>query len=244
MINIVRNMSPNDVIANYYNSMFKSKNYGKRAVYLNPDPEHYHQRIIKIVKEIMLRKGIPLKILDVGCATGYLGAELKKLGNIVYGIEISKEAAKIAKNFLDYVICDNIETMQLPWNDEFFDIIIMSDVIEHLFNPRDVLIKLRRILKKDGIFLITFPNIAHYSIRLMLLRGKWIYKNYGILDYGHIRFFTKDSAIRLINSSGLKVKRIIPWILLPKPFNMFRKIFYKCFDTLFAITYLIIAERK
>ncbi len=85
-----------DSLSAFYESKFKKKEYGGKAVYLNPNPGHYHQKIIRIVRKHSKSK--PLKILDVGCATGYLGAELKKFGNTVYGIEIAENAAEKAKS--------------------------------------------------------------------------------------------------------------------------------------------------
>ena len=239
-------------IIHFYDSKFKTKKYGKEAVHLNLSPEHYHRKIIDIVREIKTVKKYNLKILDVGCATGYLGAVLKKFGCEVYGVEISKEAIEEARKVLDEVIWGNIETINLPWEKESFDIIILSDILEHLFHPKKVLLKLKNYLKPEGYFLIVLPNVAHYSIRLMLLRGKWEYKDYGILDYGHLRFFTKDSAKNMIKECGLYIEKIIPYIVLPFPFNKINfilkgkltKIIGRYFDKLFAITYLFIVKKK
>lgn len=229
----------------YYDSKIDKGCYGEKAVYLNPDPNHYHQRILKIIKEESKNK--ELKILDVGCATGFLGAAVKMDKNYVCGVEISQKAAKKAKKVLDDVVVENIEEVRLPYPQEYFDVIICSDVIEHLFDPRSALTKLRKYLKPSGKILVVVPNVAWIGLRLSLLIGRWEYKDYGIMDYGHIRWFTKRSIIRLLSESGYEVEKIIPYI--PRKITRLlggSKIAYslaKLWGSLIAYEFLIIAKK-
>ncbi|WP_456417447.1 class I SAM-dependent methyltransferase [Methanocaldococcus sp.] len=246
---MVKNIS--NKLKEYYDNKFKNGSYSKNAVFLNPDPSHYHQKILNIIKDLSKNKK-HLKILDIGCATGYLGAAIKKYGNhYVCGVEISEFAGKEAEKVLDNVIIRNIENIELPYPNDYFDVIICSDVLEHLFNPKDVLKKLRRYLNSDGIMIVVLPNVAHYSIRLTLLMGKWEYKNFGILDYGHVRFFTKKTAIEMFKDAGYKIEKIEPYIVLPFPLNIIdnrlgyiiSKLFKELFSTLFAYTYMYILKK-
>nr|WP_240912232.1 class I SAM-dependent methyltransferase [Thermococcus sp. M39] len=239
-------------VKSLYEQKFKKGDYGKSAVFLNPDPHHYHQRILQIVKSINKTKP-KLKVLDVGCATGYLSAPIKKFGdNLVYGVEISELAAKEAEKVLDGVIVGNIEEIDLPYPEGYFDVIICSDVLEHLFDPKNTLIRLKRYLNKDGVLLVVLPNVAHYTVRLALLRGKWEYQAHGILDIGHLRFFTKKSAVKMFKEAGYSIEGIIPYTVLPFPLNvldkMLRRIFTRLFsrfcDTLFAYTYLYVLKPR
>ncbi|MBO8180931.1 MAG: class I SAM-dependent methyltransferase [Archaeoglobus sp.] len=238
-----------NALGDYYDIKFKKEYYGKEAVFLSSDPNHYHQKILKIIEELSQDK--PLRILDVGCATGYLGAATKKGKNYVCGVEISKEAAKEAKNKLDDVVVGNIEEIELPYPKEYFDVIICSDVVEHLFNPKETLIKLRSYLKPNGKLLMVVPNVAWYRVRLMLLTGKWEYKEHGIMDYGHIRWFTKESGVRLLKESGYDVEEIIPYIVLPSPLSFVDHIFMKLlskvsskfFDTIFSQAFLYVGRK-
>jgi len=225
-----------------------SKEYGTQVVYLSVDPSHYHHKILNRINNNQI-------ILDVGCATGYLGASAKKNGNSVYGIEISEIAIEKAREVLDGVVEGNIEEMEIPYPEEYFDIIICSDVLEHLFDPQEVLLKLRRHLKKSGKLMISVPNVAHYSIRWMLMKGNWEYKAFGLMDYGHLRFFTKKTMSHLLEASGYRIKEISPYISLPLPINVIdgkflnrslRKICTnsQLFDTFFTQTFLFIAEVK
>ncbi len=237
-------------VGSLYEQKFRKGDYGEKSCFLNPDPHHYHQRILQIVKAINKTKH-NLKVLDVGCATGYLSASIKKFGNnSVYGVEISELAAREAKKVMDEVIVGNIEEIDLPYPKGYFDVIICSDILEHLFDPKNTLVKLRKYIKRNGLLLAVLPNIAHYTVRLALLKGKWEYQDHGILDIGHLRFFTKESAVKMFKDAGYSVENIIPYLVLPTPLNtgnirkMFIKLFSKFCDTLFAYTYLFMLKPK
>jgi 2-polyprenyl-3-methyl-5-hydroxy-6-metoxy-1,4-benzoquinol methylase len=148
-----------------------------------------------------------LKILDIGCGTGILGSYFKKIQNCtVYGVEINENAYKEALLNLDNVIKGNIELIDLPFEKSNFDIIIMGDVLEHLINTISSIKKLQYFLKDDGRILISVPNIRHWKIMLKLLfQDSWKYESSGILDYTHMRFFTKKSLLELFKENDIKV---------------------------------------
>jgi 2-polyprenyl-3-methyl-5-hydroxy-6-metoxy-1,4-benzoquinol methylase len=156
-----------------------------------------------------------LNILDVGCGTGILGAYFIKNQNCkVYGIEISKSAYEEALEVLNYAVKGNVETMVLDYDKNLFDVIIMGDVVEHLINPMDTLKKLLPFLKKGGQIHVTVPNVRHWEVVVNLLfKDEWEYKDSGILDYTHIRFFTKKSFVKMLNRIAnvhvVKTERVI-----------------------------------
>jgi 2-polyprenyl-3-methyl-5-hydroxy-6-metoxy-1,4-benzoquinol methylase len=166
--------------------------------WLNPNPWGGHVKIANLV-------GRDKMVLDVGCATGLLDMELKKNGNIVYGIEMDPKQAEAAKAVCEKVFIGNIENIQLDLPKKFFDVILFADILEHLRQPDDVLIKMKDFLKDDGFMVISLPNIAHISIRRRLLLGSFEYGDLGILDRTHLRFFTLKTAKELIDHSGLKI---------------------------------------
>lgn len=175
-----------------------------------PDGEDYkfgslpygaHQKIIKYV-------GSNKKVLDVGCADGYLGKEFKNNGCFVVGIEGMAQRIKTAREILDDVVTGNIEGVKtLPYPENFFDVIVFADVLEHLMMPEAVLANFKKYLKKEGSIIISVPNIARIDVRLKLLLGKFNYAQGGILDKTHLRFFTLDSIQRLLIESGYVVTR-------------------------------------
>ena len=153
------------------------------------------------------------RVLDVGCAEGMLGASLKQQGlaEEVIGIELLPAAAHAAGTVLDRVICGDIETMDLNslgLKSGSFDYILCADVLEHLRDPSNVLKQLRSLLKKNGVLISSIPNVRYWGVILPLLfKGEWIYRNHGIMDRTHLRFFTRKTAICLFEECGLRVIR-------------------------------------
>lgn len=149
------------------------------------------------------------RILDVGCAEGLLGESLKQQGlaSEVVGIELFPDAAKVAETRLDRVICGDIELMSyeaLGSEPESFDYIICGDVLEHLRDPWTLLSWLVALLKKDGLLIVSVPNVRHWSVLFPLLfQGEWKYQSHGIMDQTHLRFFTKKSAVQMFMDSGI-----------------------------------------
>lgn len=84
-----------------------------------------------------------------------------------------------------------------------FDYIVCADVLEHLIDPWIVLSDLVSFLKPGGRIMVSLPNVRHWSIWLpLILRGHWEYRESGIMDRTHLRFFTRFSAIELLNNAG------------------------------------------
>lgn len=108
-----------------------------------------------------------LKVLDVGCYPYHLGAALELMGCDVYGIASEHEPIKNSK----IKIC-NIETDKFPFDDNFFDIVVCTEVLEHLpHSPALALREMRRVTAPRGILLLTTPNIARSINRAKLLAG-------------------------------------------------------------------------
>lgn len=153
------------------------------------------------------------KILDVGCGTGKLGRILKsKINCYLAGIEIDREAANIAKDVYDEVALMDLENLlngsYEPKNREKYNFVICGDVLEHVTNPELLLVRIGELLGKDGFLIASIPNIANWMIRIQLLLGKFDYSG-GILDQGHLRFFTYRTARRLLENSGYRIISVI-----------------------------------
>ncbi|MBH50264.1 MAG: hypothetical protein CMG69_05905 [Candidatus Marinimicrobia bacterium] len=149
------------------------------------------------------------KILDVGCASGMFGSQIKeKLSAEVWGIEPVEEIGEKAKEVIDKVFIGRIEDhiCQLP--DKYFDSIIFSDVLEHLEDPYSILDIIKEKLSNDGEIIASIPNVRHWSVLKGLLEGKWEYQDAGILDRTHLRFFTKSSIKKMFQNAGYKITNI------------------------------------
>lgn len=146
-------------------------------------------------------------VLDIGCHTGGFGHMLKQKACVVTGMEINAKAAERARQVLDDVVTGDIEE-DAPWNrlTGIFDVILFLDVLEHCREPENVLRAARNRLASGGFILCSIPNVAHWTIRKNLLLGRFDYEPYGILDETHLRFFTIDSARRLLTHSGYRIE--------------------------------------
>lgn len=150
------------------------------------------------------------RVLEIGCATGFVGEYLIKNKNCkVVGVELGKEEAKEARKKLPLVFCGDIEDRKIAGlieKHDKFDVVYASALVEHLKDPWEALRNWQKFMDKNGCLIITTSNIAHWSIRLNLLRGKFKYQNYGILDNTHLRFFTSATFKKLVEDCGYKIE--------------------------------------
>lgn len=145
-------------------------------------------------------------ILSIGCNTAFLETLLKRKGNKVYGIDIKKEAVTNARRYLDGAYCLDIQKVKkLPFQKEYFDIILFADVLEHLRDPSAILTFVKQYLNKEGYIVVSLPNVANWSVRLKLLFGSFNYTEGGILDKTHIHFYTLCTAKKLLSHAGYKI---------------------------------------
>lgn len=145
------------------------------------------------------------KVLELGCATGYMSRILKQsLACHVVGLELDEAAAQLARDHCDRVIQANVE--DLSWLDEVrgetFDVITCADLIEHLLDPLRLLRALVGLLTEQGVLLVSIPNGAHVSIRLELLEGRLTFEDTGLLDRTHLHFFTHASIRQMLSDAG------------------------------------------
>lgn len=162
---------------------------------------------------LMLRLvGPDKRVLDVGCATGYLGAAMLERGCRVSGVEVDPVAAARATEILDEVLVADLETVDLV--DHFgpgtFDVVVFGDVLEHLRDPDRLIRQARKLIDVGGYLVISVPNVAHGSLRLGLAQGTWRYTDRGLLDATHIHFFTRATFLELLLGAGFAATDILP----------------------------------
>lgn len=178
--------------ANYYKD--KSVAYGMSHT--------RRSRILKLVGNPESKR-----ILDIGCASGYMGSRLKESGAYVVGTDISLEAIKIAKNRLDEAYLVQPGEILPTDKDLKFDVILLTEVVEHTFDPVTLLIKARSVLKSDGFMVLTTPNFLTWTNRLKFLFGNFRYQDQGMFDFGHIRWFTYQYLKEVLKESGFKIEK-------------------------------------
>lgn len=168
---------------------------------------------------LILREVAPhSSILEFGPAHGRMTKYLKEaLDCNVFIVEKDVEAGNQAAAFSQMAFLGdklgNIE--KYHWLSKIikinkkFDFIIFADVLEHLYDPWSVLSSVKDILNKNGSVLISVPNISHNSVLIDLLNNKFEYRETGLLDNTHIRFFTRASLLNMVEKSGFKIKKVI-----------------------------------
>jgi 2-polyprenyl-3-methyl-5-hydroxy-6-metoxy-1,4-benzoquinol methylase len=160
-----------------------------------------HSKIVSLVPPAT-------RVLEFGCATGYMTEVLKnKLGCTVTGVEINPEAAALAEQHAERVIVGDAEKIDYAAElaGEEFDVVLFADVLEHLKEPGDVLRRIRPFVAENGVVIASIPNVAHGSVRLALLGGEFRYRDWGLLDDTHLRFFTRASIQDLFEETGYVV---------------------------------------
>lgn len=153
----------------------------------------------------------PHRALDVGCGRGAFALELKRrFGCEVWGIEPDERAAREAAGRLDRVIAAAFDAARDELAGVQFDAVFFNDVLEHMADPYGALGGTRTLLAGAGRVYASVPNVLFAPHLLEVLATKdWRYRDAGILDRTHLRFFTRKSAVRLFEDAGFAVERLI-----------------------------------
>jgi methionine biosynthesis protein MetW len=192
------------------------------------------------------------RVLDVGCAEGYLARALGERGCTVVGMEADPRAAAVAAQACERVVAGDVEDAAVRAQvDGTFDRILFGDVLEHLADPGTVLRWAATLLAPgSGRAVVSLPNIAHWTGRRELARGRFPLADHGLFDRTHLRFFTRQTARELVQAAGLSVEReafspaplplqsripalarALPWLIGRRP-------------ELFALQVVLVAQRR
>lgn len=150
------------------------------------------------------------EVLDIGCGGGDFAAELKKNGNRVTGVDLLPEALN-RDAFAQYFSADldrGIGSVIASLSGKRFERVLLLDILEHLRAPESILKDCRALLDRNSQLIVSVPNIANITVRLMLLFGQFNYTERGILDRTHVRFFTRKTARRLLEQNGYQIVEV------------------------------------
>lgn len=179
---------------------------------------HYFEGVRRTFLE-QLPHNPTARLIELGCGAGNTATAARAQGKCGWtcGIELCAEPAAQARSRLDQVILGDIEQLAIDLPPSSFDVLLMSEVLEHLRDPARVLAKLRPLLRSGAIVLAGSPNVCHYSVLLMLLRGRWDYEREGIMDETHLRWFSPATYRQLFENAGYVVDHVGPaWPLRGK----------------------------
>ena len=157
----------------------------------------YYREHLSIINELSGHK--PLRILDVGCATGQFITIAHEMGNEVAGIELSKYSYEHLKNnsVLDVYNCTLEEA---NFTENSFDVVTLFGVLEHLPKPKDIIKQVKRILKNDGLLLVIVPNV--YSLYNILLREKSETFN----GRNHLVYYSLETLNQFFQSEDFRIE--------------------------------------
>ena len=144
------------------------------------------------------------RVLELGCATGALGAAYKAANPAAswYGIDISADAVALAQRVLDGASVVDLEGDGLRALGQRFDLLVMGDVLEHLRQPEKTLEAMHDVATPDARLFCSMPNLAHLSVLERLIAGDVMYDDQGLLDRTHLRFFAPRSMFKMMLDCG------------------------------------------
>lgn len=176
----------------------------------------------------LLEQTKPSNILDVGCGAGFLAEQMKALDYNVTGIDI-RQCDGVFDRVENFFIVDlDKELISDQIDGHPFDVIVLADVLEHLYRPETLLDQLHKSIDKNGSLFVTVPNFSHWYPRFRTTFGFFGYDKRGILDEDHIRFFTRRTIKKLFAQTGwdpIKEESIgVPWENIFSKNNKLKKI--------------------
>jgi SAM-dependent methyltransferase len=155
-------------------------------------------------------------VVDVGCGAGAVGAGIKasRPGVQVRGIEPNPDAAARAARVLDDVAVMPADG-DLPSSWPAPDCVIFADVLEHMVDPWRTLKTWNSRLAEGVHVVVNLPNVGHFTVVRELRKGRWDYEEEGLLDRTHLRFFTRATAVELLEGAGFRIEYTFRALLLP-----------------------------
>jgi 2-polyprenyl-3-methyl-5-hydroxy-6-metoxy-1,4-benzoquinol methylase len=196
-------------------------------------------------------------VLDIGCGEGYLARELSESGNRITGVDALPAASEspALEAYYSADLDEGIAPVVEQLRGHRFSRVLLLDVLEHLKRPETILDQCHDVLQRDGCLIISVPNIANITIRLSLLMGRFNYTERGILDKTHLRFFTRRSARKLVESRGYQILEekltvmplelvlgVSPSNIAMRALNLTLRGFTRCFRSLLGYQIMLVAK--
>lgn len=163
-------------------------------------PDSSHGRLLDWMSRLP-----PARVLDLGCADGRFGALVRAQGHTVTGVDVTEHDG--VRDRLDHFVTADLDDGIPDEVGDAFDVVLAADVLEHTVQPTELLRRTTDLLAPGGVVLISVPNFAHWYPRARVTLGRFDYDRRGILDAGHVRFFTRRSIERVLRTAGFTITR-------------------------------------
>lgn len=218
------------------------------------DPDTFNRAYVGARPDLVERLPTDRRnVVDLGCATGEVGAAVKRRIPLarVTGVEIDPAMAAVAAGRLDRVVAADLESADAVIGElagEPFDGVIAGDILEHLVDPWRTLRILTAVLAPEAVVVASLPNVGFWDTWWnVMVRKRWPYRPRGIHDATHLRFFARRNLEPLFAQAGYRVERIDRSYRLiehPHPRNRFaRYVAIPGLRDLLTFQFLVIARR-
>jgi 2-polyprenyl-3-methyl-5-hydroxy-6-metoxy-1,4-benzoquinol methylase len=220
--------------------------------YAVKENEYFSNVRMDIISLVPLKPG--QKILEIGAGGGNTLVYIKEnnIASEVMGVELMKiENSNQINPVIDKFQVANIEQDDIDAEEEYFDIIICADVLEHLNDPWTAVNKIQKYLKKNGLLIVSIPNIREWKTLFpIIFKGEFNYQQEGgIMDKTHLRFFCKKNMYQLLKTSTLSpifckpnfMMKIVPEGKKRRIINILS---FRLFEDFLAVQYLFIAKKN
>lgn len=165
-------------------------------------------------------------VLEIGCGEGGFADNLDP-GCEHWGVEPNEAAVVVASRRIQRVLAGGYAEVESQLPDGYFDLVICNDVIEHMPDHDAFLTRIRKKMKDGGSLVASIPNIRYYyCLRELLLRKDWVYRDHGVMDRTHLRFFTENSIRRSMTDNGFVIEAMHGINRLRGVKKVFRALFF------------------
>lgn len=148
------------------------------------------------------------RVLEIGCGSGGFRSNLDQ-EHEYWGVEPVKSVARLAQEKLDKVLTGTYQEVESLIPNTYFDLVICNDVIEHMKNHDEFFQSIRGKINEGGCLVASIPNVRYIgNLRELLIKKDWQYKDSGILDRTHLRFFTRKSLLRTLKENSFSIEHI------------------------------------
>lgn len=144
--------------------------------------------------------------LDIGCGTGRLCQDLGRVAEYVDGLTFSEKEKELAARYCRKVWVQNVED-GLQQMTSTYEVVIMSHILEHIANPHKLMRDLMSVVSHGGVIVCAIPNMLFLYNRLKLFIGRVEYEEYGLMDYTHVRWYTRITLVELFEHYGFVLER-------------------------------------
>ena len=148
--------------------------------------------------------GSSKRVLEVGCGPGSITKQLTQHGQCrVTALELDPEAISKAAPYCDAIMQADLNSAEWPQvldGAELFDVVVAADVLEHLYDPWTALKRMASFINASGYLVVSLPHVGHAAVVSCLINGDFQYRDWGLLDRTHIRFFCLKNVEELFCS--------------------------------------------